>query len=830
MALVGASPDRTIIRGRIVEAVTLHGFDGPLHVVSRSHREIAGIPCHPSVEALPGPVDLAIITIPAAHVAATLRACGSKGVKAAVVISSGFGEERGEAGAARQREIAGIARDFDMAVLGPNAEGFLNNRMPLAATFSPVVVHVENGLRPEGSRGRGIAVVSQSGGVGFSFFHRGRPKALDFSYVVTTGNEAGLDAMDVAGYLVEDDETAVVLAFLEGVRAPEKLVRVAARAAELGKPLVFAKIGRSEAAAAAAASHTASLAGAARSYDAVFRRYGILPGEDQEHMVDFGAAFAFFADRLPKGTRVGILTPSGGAGAWLADVCEHHGLTVPGLDAETRAAIERMLPAYGASRNPVDVTAQVIFTVGYAPPLKLLANAPGIDAVLVAGSLSHARYIERDFENLVRIGERLDKPVIFCGYTRADRRAVELLARAGFPCTTSMANAAKSIRAMHAYREFLARQADAAPRPVAPDESLVQALSRAAVRAGIVTDAGNRVDAGAETGSDADAGRGALWIGDETDTDSGGGADTAIGRGDDAGKGVRIRSGADADIAFDSDVDTVSRGDAEIATGVVSGICADAGSIDSVRVGTFPGAEVGVTICEHDAKVLLAARGIGGIPAGDLALDADGAARIAGGIGGPVAMKVQSGDLPHKSESKGIALGVEGEPAVREAFGRILENARAHAPSAAIRGMRVERMAGAGVEMIVGVSRDPDFGAMIGVGFGGVLVEVLDDFVLSPAPVDAAEASRMLRELRGRRILDGARGAPPADVEALVGLLVAVSEFAAAAGGALEALDLNPVIVHPRGEGVSVVDAGIIARPNYKPEHPGTRIRNGGSS
>ena len=178
-----------------------------------------------------------------------------------------------------------MARELDMAILGPNAEGFLNARMPLAATFSPAVVHVENGLRPEASRARGVAIVSQSGGAGFSFFHRGRPKALDFSFVVSMGNEAGLDAMDVAGYLVEDEETAVVLAFLEGVRAPEKLLRVATRAAGLGKPLVVAKVGRSEAAAAAAASHTASLAGSARAYDAVFRRYGILPGEDQDHMM-----------------------------------------------------------------------------------------------------------------------------------------------------------------------------------------------------------------------------------------------------------------------------------------------------------------------------------------------------------------------------------------------------------------------------------------------------------------------------------------------------------------------------------------------------------------
>ena len=736
IALVGASPDKTIIRGRIVEAVTLRGFDGPLHAVSRSHDEIAGITCYPSVEALPGQVDLAIVTIPAEHVAATLRACGKIGVKAAIVISSGFGEERGEAGAARQRVIADIARELDMAILGPNAEGFLNARMPLAATFSPTVVHVENGLRPEASRGRGIAVVSQSGGIGFSFFHRGRPKALNFSFVVSTGNEAGLNAMDVAAYLVEDDETAVVLAFLEGIRAPEKLLRVASRAAELRKPLIFAKIGRSEAAAAAAASHTASLAGAARSYDAVFRRYGILSGEDQDHMVDVAAAFAFFGDRLPKGTRVGILTPSGGAGAWLADVCEHHGLTVPALDAQTRAAIDRMLPAYGASRNPVDVTAQVIFTVGYAPALELLARAPGIDAVLVAGSLSHPRYIERDIENLVRIGRSVDKPVIFCGYTRADPYAVELLARAGFPCTTSMANAAKAIRAMNEYREFLERFGDAKPQPVRTDEALVRALSGAR--------------AGARTGTSA---------------------------------------GAD--------------------------ICA----------GTGTGLATGPVLCEHDAKVLLSAHGIRGIPAGALALDAGEAVSIAGEIGGPLAMKVQSDDLPHKSESNGIALGVEGETAVRETFQRIMENARAFAPSAIIKGVRVERMAEAGVEMIVGVSRDPDFGPMLAVGLGGVLVEVLDDVVLSPAPVDAAEAAEMLRALRGRRILDGVRGEPPADVDALVGLLVAVSELAAAACGVLEALDLNPVIVHPRGQGVSVVDAGIVTGA----AGPGTPAQEHGS-
>ena len=386
--------------------------------------------------------------------------------------------------------------------------------------------------------------------------------------------------------------------------------------------------------------------------------------------------------------------------------------------------------------------------------------------MLVAGSLSHSRYIERDVENLIRIGRSVDKPVVFCGYTRADPYAVELLARAGFPCTTSMANAAKAIRAMNEYREFLERIDGAKPLPVRTEEALVRALS------------------GARTSAGADIGTGATMKESAPQTDE-------------AWAGEMPRDGLPGSPRHDPDA-------------IAQNLAQIKGSRPLKELAAGTGSGPGAVLCEHDTKTLLSAHGIGGIPAGGLALDAGQAVSIAGEIGGPVAMKVQSEDLPHKSESNGIALGVEGETAVRGTFERIMENARAFAPSAIIKGVRVERMAEAGVEMIIGVSRDPDFGPMLAVGLGGVLVEVLDDVVLSPAPVDAAEAAEMLRALRGRRILDGVRGGPPADVDALVGLLVVVSEFAAATGGALETLDLNPVIVHPRGQGVSVVDAGIV--------------------
>ena len=211
IVLVGASTDTTIIRGRIVEAIQRYPYTGSICAVSRSHQMIGNLKCYASVDELPGAVDLAIITIPADYVAGVLDACGRKGIQAAVVISSGFAEEKGDQGGVRQRVLEEIVQRYDMALIGPNAEGFFNSAHDLAATFSPTVSDLDPGDLPRVADADGIGVVSQSGGVGFSFFHRGIPKALPFSFVVTTGNEATLDALDVADYLVDDVGTGVIL-------------------------------------------------------------------------------------------------------------------------------------------------------------------------------------------------------------------------------------------------------------------------------------------------------------------------------------------------------------------------------------------------------------------------------------------------------------------------------------------------------------------------------------------------------------------------------------------------------------------------------------------
>jgi acyl-CoA synthetase (NDP forming) len=702
IALVGASPEKTGIRGRIVDAVRQYDFEGPIYPVSRSHASIDGLTAYPSVSALPEAVDLAIVTIPALYVPDALEACGEKGVRAAVIISSGFAEEPGVDGAAREEAIRAVVERYDMAVLGPNGEGFLNTATPLAASFSPTIFDVEGGIIPEHSRAGGIAVVSQSGGVGFSFFNRGRPKELHFSFVVSMGNEAGLEGLDVADYLLDDAGTDAVLMFVEGFRTPAKFARVAARAARLRKPLVIAKVGRSEAGAQAAASHTASLAGSERAYDAMFACHGVVPGHDVDEMIDVAAAFSYFRDRLPRGKRVAILTPSGGAGIWLADVCEANGLTVPELDAPTRAAIDRLLPAYGTSRNPVDVTAQVIHQLGYAPVLELIAASPSIDAVLVAGSMGLVRYVRPQLEELAQLGKRIDKPVIFCAYTLAHPEAVAMLAGAGFPCLTSMPNTARAVAALADYHGFLERRED--------------------------------------------------------DTD-----------------------GNDASLVVPDRV--------------------------AERLAKSDG-----VLCEHEAKAVLADVGIAE-NADTLAASEDEAVSAAAALSQAVVCKVQSPDISHRTQVGAVALDLETEDAVRRAYRSILENARSAHPNADIHGVLVSPMSEDGVEIIIGTQRDADFGPMLVIGAGGTLVEVLDDVIVTPAPASADRVRDLLANWKGMRLLDGRAGMPVADTEALIELAVRVSCFAAASD-AVSSLDLNPVIVHPRGRGVSVVDALIVIERN----------------
>jgi acyl-CoA synthetase (NDP forming) len=699
IAVIGAAPDVTILRGRTLKVMLQHAYRGTIYPVSRTHGEVQGLTAYTSIDRVPERVDLAVLIIPADHVPDELERCGRAGVRAAVILTSGFAEQTGARGVELQTRLRAIASRYDMAVCGPNAEGFVNSAAKLCATFSPAVDNMVVPLVPPWRRTGHIAAVAQSGGMGYALFDRGRPKELPFSYIVTTGNEACISAFDVVDHLLDEGSSEVFLLFLEDIKDAEAFRRAADKALRAGKPIIAAKVGRSAAGVRAAASHTAALAGQHETYQAMFRHFGIIEAQTLEQMVDIAAAFSFYRGRLPAGKRVGIGTGSGGGGGWMADACVAEGLEVPELDAATRALIDKHLPPYGTSQNPVDGTAQAIRAIGYGELARLIALSDRVDAVAMVITARNPEALEGERAHLQRISDEGRKPIFMWTYTLPSALSIRSLSETGYPLYTDMQHCARAISALAEYRTRRERYLSA-PR--------------------------------------------AEFV-----------ADTA--------RAARVRA----------------------------------------RL-------TGAVLCEYQVAPILAGYGITPLD-GKLVASADEAVRCAAAMGCAVALKVQSPDITHKSDVGAVALRVAGEAAVRQRYEQILSSARRHVPAARIDGVLVQRMAAAGLEVIAGVRRDALFGPMLMLGVGGIGVEVERDMVLVPAPLTREDAAGLPDQLRARALFGSLRGAPPADVPALSDLLMRLSALAVELD-TLETLELNPVIVHPLGKGVSIADALLIVR------------------
>ena len=462
IAVIGASPDLHIFRGRTLKVMLGHPFAGRIYPVSRSHAEIQGLRAYRSVAAIPEPVDLAILIIPAEFVPDELDRCGAAGVRAAMIFASGFAETGAPAGQALQDRVAAIAARHGMIVCGPNAEGYANTAAALCPTFSPAVDNLGVPLVPPW-RGRGhVAVVAQSGGMGFAMFDRGRARELPFSYVITTGNEACLETFEIVDHLLDEGRTDVVLLYLETIRDLQRFERAAGKALAAGVPIIAVKIGASEPGVRAARSHTGAIAGDPAAYRALFRRHGIIEADDLDEMVDLAAAFSLYRERLPAGTRVGIGSASGGGGGWLADTCVAAGLTLPILDPPTRARLDQLIPSYGSSQNPVDATAQAIVQAGYAELAERIAASDEIDAVIMIVSARMTASFEREKDRLAAIAGASQKPILLWSYTLPSPDTVRILSQAGYPLSTSMRACARSVAAMAEYRAVRERQLGAA--------------------------------------------------------------------------------------------------------------------------------------------------------------------------------------------------------------------------------------------------------------------------------------------------------------------------------------------------------------------------------
>jgi acyl-CoA synthetase (NDP forming)/ribosomal protein S18 acetylase RimI-like enzyme len=342
VAVIGASRDRDAPGGEVLANLLSGGFTGPVYPVNPSCDQVQGIPAYPSIGAVPGPVELAVIVVPARHVAGVARECATAGVKALVVISAGFAEEGGE-GVARQRELVEVCRQSGMRMIGPNCMGVINTdpAVRLHATFAPV--------KPTVGR---VALVSQSGGLGLAAMALADELNLGLSTFVSIGNRADISPNDLLQYLGTDPSADVVLLYLESFGNPRKFGRIARRVSAT-TPIVAVKGGRSAAGARATASHTGALVAASEAtVGALFLQSGVIRTDTLEGLLDVGTLLAHFP--LPAGPRVAVVANAGGLGVLAADACADVGLAVPELSAPLRERLGRIRPG-AAARNPIDL-------------------------------------------------------------------------------------------------------------------------------------------------------------------------------------------------------------------------------------------------------------------------------------------------------------------------------------------------------------------------------------------------------------------------------------------------------------------------------------------
>lgn len=665
VAVVGASPREGTLGNLLWR--NLADFDGDVVPVTPRSTEIDGQPTHPSLRAVPGPVDLAVVAVPASAAVEVAEDAGAKGVGAMVVLSGGFAETGAE-GRGRQEALVAAAHRGDVRVVGPNCLGVQNSQAGLNASMAAG--------RPREGR---ISLITQSGAYGMAIHTLGSEEGVGFAKVCAMGNQADVTSAEVLAYLGEDPATGVVCGFLESL-ADGRAFCEAARAVTPTKPVVVAKVGRSASGQRAAVSHTAALAGDSAVLAGAFHQAGVTQARSGLEMMDVARALA--SQPPPTGRRVAIVTNSGGTGVELTDLLADEHLTVPLLSPALQDELGTHLPAHGSPRNPVDITpVWDRFATLYPTVVECLARSGEVD-VVVPVLLQRSALDEQVAHALCEAVNRLRAagsrvPVYVCWVApRTARPNAEALQAAGIPCFEWPERTARAIGQA-------VRWARPPAEPVAADDDAAP------------TGAISRPTAGDGTPSD-----GATVL--------------------DVAAGAALLT--DAGVAL-----------------APSRTCATA--------------EDAVAAAEE--------------------------------VGYPVVAKVAHPDIVHRSDAGGVATGLGDAAAVRAAATDL-------AGLAAGAQVLIQPEL-AGVEVVVGGLRDPQLGPTVMVGLGGVLVEVLGDTAFVLAPLTDADADAAWQRLRGRTVLDGARGGPSVDRATLARLTRQVGDVLMAHPEVVE-IDLNPVI------------------------------------
>lgn len=680
IAVIGASADPSKTSGRPVSYLQKHGFSGAIYPVNPKVAEIGGLTCYADVASLPDVPDVGLVLLGAERAHVAVRELSERGAAAAIVLASGF-TETGPEGAARQQQLMQAAGA--MRILGPNTIGLVNltDNIVLSASGALAMDHFPAGA---------VGLISQSGGILGAVLSRAAARGVGLSKLVSTSNEADLELADFIDFLAEDDATRVIALYIEAIRNPLRFREAALRARRAGKPIVAFKIGRSEAGAQAAVSHTGALAGSDRMYDALFRQLGVIRARTFEDLLDIPAALS--AGRKLSGRRVAVLTSTGGAGTIVSDSLGAAGFTTPAPDAETAAQLRSLQSGSHANldRNPIDVTLAGLQPDLLRGAIRILLASPSYDAlVVIAGSsaVGSPGLMADAIHDCLPLS---DKPVIAYVSPYAPE-VVSVLTRRGVPAYTSAESCTAAL--------------DGLLRAAMPEQ---------------------------------------------------------------------VQTSTSPPTAVD---------------------------VSDVPIGSLD---------EAQAKALFARFGIP-VVAGKVVATVREAEQAARDLGGRTVLKILSREIAHKSDVGGVAvnLTVETIGGRLTAMADEVETRTGQRPGQFL----VQEMISGGVEIILGMYRD-SLGTAILLGMGGVAAELFKDTTMRLLPpqggLDLSEAGAMARDLVTWPLLNGFRGRPACDVDALAAVVVAFSRMVAQLGDRLAEAEINPVFVLPAGQGVKAADGLVV--------------------
>ncbi len=693
IAVIGASRQKGSVGQALLANIIDSRFQGIVYPVNLKAKGILGIKCYPRVLDIPDDIDLAVVIIPSVFVPDALEECGVKGTKAAIVISAGFKEIGGE-GVELEKKVWDVIKKHDISLVGPNCLGVINTdpKSSMNATFGTQMCKEGN-----------IALISQSGALCVAVLDYAKESNVGFSKFISMGNKAGLNENELLLYLKNDPKTDVILMYLEDLVNGSEFMKIARQItsnAAHPKPIIALKAGRTVLGAKAASSHTGSLAGSDKVYDAIFTQCGVLRVDTLEQLFDYVKAFA--SQPLPKGENVAIITNSGGPGILATDSCIRHGLNIAPFSPTTVKTLKKMLPPTASLNNPIDLIAHAQHEE-YEAALRTILKDKNVHSVIIILTPTAFTNVEKIAEAIVKTAKKFKKPVLCCFLGIYDvSRGIEILEENRIPAYRFPESTARVLAEMTNFYRWLRRP-----------KTGIKKFKVNKARAKEIIDSVKK--------------EGRLFLLEQE-------------------------------------------------------------SYEILKAYHFP--VVRSFLAENERQALEAAER----------------------IGYPVVLKIASPEILHKFDFGGVKLNLADRAEVRRAYQEIIENVMAKKPKANIRGMIVEEMARPGKEVILGMNRDPQFGPLLMFGMGGIYVEALEDVTFRLAPIRELTAEMMINLTKTHKILKGFRGGPVYDIEAIADCLkrlsLLVTDFEE-----IKELDINPLIVHEKGKGCSIVDARIILEP-----------------